>query len=52
VTFVSPEHVPDFAGEEAWFEMEQVAAVPWSYWRAVRLVDPPAALAPVKPDRP
>jgi hypothetical protein len=41
VTFVSPEHVPDFIGEEAWFEMELTAAVPWSYWRAVRQVDPP-----------
>lgn len=42
VTFVSPEHVPDFEGEEAWFEMELVAGVPWSWWRAVRQVDPPA----------
>jgi hypothetical protein len=24
VTFVSPEHVPDFVGEESWFEMELV----------------------------
>lgn len=42
VTFVSPEHVPEFDGEEAWFEMELTAGVPWSYWRAVRQVDPPA----------
>jgi len=41
VTFVSPEHVPAFDGEEAWFEMELTAGVPWSYWRAVRQVDPP-----------
>jgi hypothetical protein len=41
VTFVSPEHVPAFMGEEAWFEMELVAGVPWSWWRAVRQVDPP-----------
>jgi hypothetical protein len=41
VTFVSPEHVPEFDGEEAWFEMELTAGVPWSYWRAVRRVDPP-----------
>jgi len=34
VTFVSPEHVPDFAGEDAWFEMKLTAAVPWSYCRA------------------
>ena len=42
VTFVSPEHVPEFDGEEAWFEMALTAGVPWSYWRAVRQVDPPA----------
>jgi hypothetical protein len=41
-TFVDPEHVPDFEGESAWFEMELVEGVPWSYWRAVRQVDPPA----------
>ena len=46
VTFVSPEHVPDFDGEEAWFEMELTAGVPWSYWRAVRRVDPPATGKP------
>lgn len=43
VTFVSPEHVPDFIGETAWFEMELVDGVPWSWWRAVRQVDPPQA---------
>lgn len=48
VTFVSPEHVPDFVGEEAWFEMELTDAIPWSYWRAVRQVDPPGA--PALPD--
>jgi hypothetical protein len=47
--FVSPEHVPDFVGEAAWFEMELTAAVPWSYWRAVRQVAPPAA-AFARPD--
>lgn len=41
VTFVSPEHVPDFEGKTAWFEMELTDAAPWSYWRAVRQVDPP-----------
>lgn len=39
VSFVKPEHVPDFEGEKAWFLMEQVRATPWSYWRAVRQVD-------------
>jgi hypothetical protein len=41
VTFVSPQDVPDFEGEEAWFEMELVAGKPWSWWRAVRQVEPP-----------
>ena len=41
VGFVAPEHVPEFEGEEGWFEMERVKAKPWSYWRAVRRLDPP-----------
>ncbi|WP_035018128.1 hypothetical protein [Caulobacter sp. UNC358MFTsu5.1] len=41
VGFVSPEHVPAFEGEEGWFEMERIRAKPWSYWRAIRRVDPP-----------
>jgi len=41
VTFVKPENVPAFEGEEAWFEMELVAGKPWSCWRAVRQVEPP-----------
>lgn len=42
VTFVDPMHVPAFEGDEAWFEVELVAGTPWSYWRAVRQVEPPA----------
>lgn len=41
IGFVSPEHVPAFEGEEGWFEMERIRAKPWSYWRAIRRVDPP-----------
>lgn len=41
-SFVSPEQVPDFEGQEAWFEVEEVSGKPWSYWRAVRRVEPPA----------
>jgi len=41
VTFVAAENVPAFEGEEAWFEMELVAGKPWSWWRAVRQVEPP-----------
>jgi hypothetical protein len=40
VSFVSPENVPAFDGEEGWFEMELVAGTPWSWWRAVRQVEP------------
>ena len=40
--FVKAEDVPPFEGDEAWFEMEMVAAKPWSFWRAVRQVEPPA----------
>lgn len=43
VTHVSREHVPPFEGDEAWFEVEMVQAKPWSYWRAVRQVEPPDA---------
>lgn len=35
-------NVPAFDGDEAWFELEQVKATPWNYWRAIRRVDPPA----------
>jgi len=41
-TFIRPEHVPDFDGEEAWFELERVSAKPWPYWRAIRQVPPRA----------
>lgn len=41
VTFVAAENVPDFEGEEAWFEVELVAGKPWSWWRAVRQVEAP-----------
>lgn len=43
--FVDPEHVPDFEGDVAWFEMEKVergGEHRWPWWRAVRQVDPPA----------
>lgn len=40
-SFVDKERVPDFEGEEAWFEMEEVSGTPWAFWRAVRQVEPP-----------
>lgn len=45
VGFVDKERVPEFEGESAWFEVERVPATPWSYWRAIRRVDPPAGEA-------
>lgn len=42
VGFVEPRRVPDFVGDTAWFEMEQVEGTPWTYWRAVRQVEPPS----------
>ena len=41
-SFIDKDNVPDFDGEEAWFEVEQVSAKPWPFWRAVRQVDEPA----------
>ncbi|MEH0196362.1 hypothetical protein V7S57_11795 [Caulobacter sp. CCNWLY153] len=40
-SFIDRERVPDFEGEEAWFEVEQVSAKPWSFWRAVRRLEGP-----------
>lgn len=42
-SFISPERVPPFEGEDAWFEVEEVSGKPWSFWRAVRQVAPPDA---------
>lgn len=44
-TFINPQDVPEFGGDEAWFEMEQVergAGHASTWWRAVRQVEPPA----------
>lgn len=40
-SFIEPEHVPPFEGEDGWFEVEQVKARPWPFWRALRQVDAP-----------
>lgn len=42
-SFISADRVPAFDGEEAWFEVEEVSAKPWPFWRAVRQVEPPDA---------
>lgn len=41
VTFLKPGNVPEFEGDEAWFEVEQVEGRPWAFWRPVRRVDGP-----------
>lgn len=41
-SFINKERVPEFDGEEAWFEVEEVSSTPWPYWRAVRRIEPPA----------
>ena len=38
-SFIEPADVPAFDGEEAWFEVEEVIAKPWPFWRAVRQVE-------------
>ncbi len=43
-TFVDVENVPEFEGDEAWFEMERVErgnGHMWAWWRAVRQVEAP-----------
>lgn len=40
-TFIGGEHVPPFEGDEAWFRVQRVTAVPWNYWIAVEQVEPP-----------
>lgn len=42
LVFISPENVPEFDGDEAWFTMERVRAIPWAYWRAIGPGEPPA----------
>lgn len=37
-----PRGRPALRSDQAWFEMELVEAKPWSFWRAVRQVEPPA----------
>jgi hypothetical protein len=40
-SFIDSARVPEFDGEEGWFEVEEISGKPWSYWRAVRQVEPP-----------
>jgi hypothetical protein len=40
-SFISPQNVAPFEGEEGWFVVEEVRAKPWPYWRAICQVDPP-----------
>ncbi len=43
--FVDAQHVPEFEGEQGWFELERVYATPWNFWKPVRYLGtqaPPA----------
>ena len=44
-SFVDAEHVPEFEGEQGYFQLERVYAHPWNFWKPVRY------LGPCKPDR-
>lgn len=35
-SFVDIQHVPEFEGEQGWFELERVYATPWNFWKPVR----------------
>lgn len=39
--FLDKEQVPDFPGEEAWFELERVRGPVWMTWKVLRQVDEP-----------
>lgn len=47
-SFLDPSNVPDFTGDEAWFEVEEYRGQPWSYWVALQRVEEP----PAPPERP
>lgn len=45
--FLDPEQVPEFEGDEAWFEVERtrVSGRVWPTWKVLRQVETPAAQA-------
>ena len=43
--FIRPDLVPEFEGEEAWFEMEWVSEKPRGYWKPARQVAAPPSRA-------
>lgn len=45
--FLSCDQVPDFDGDEAWFELEKIHAKPWAFWKVLRRVEAPARSAGV-----
>jgi hypothetical protein len=42
VSFIDKDCVPEFTGDQAWFEVEELRGHPWNYWVALRQVEPPA----------
>lgn len=39
-SFVDAQFVPEFEGEQGWFELERVYAKPWNFWQPVRYLGP------------
>lgn len=41
--FLDPDQVPEFEGEEAWFEVERarISGRIWPTWKVLRQVEPP-----------
>lgn len=46
LAFIDPALVPDFEGDEAWFELERVPAKPWAYWKPLRQTEEPRRVRP------
>lgn len=45
--FLDPDQVPEFEGDEAWFEVEhaRISGRIWPTWKVLRQVQPPAVKA-------
>ncbi len=39
--YLAPEDVPEFDGEEGWFELIRAPGAPRTRWKAIRQIDPP-----------
>lgn len=39
---IEVENMPAFEGKATWAEVQKVSGKPWAFFRATRLIDPPA----------